>query len=74
MTLRRLGPKTLAMRTAKRMDGSASWTSTMRISTCPVKPPIQPDTMPMRLPMMAAPGTTIATTISETRAPCNRRL
>ena len=46
----------------------------MRIKICSVEPPNQPDAIPTSVPNAAEPGTTIATTISEIRAPCIKRL
>ena len=60
--------------TAKRIDGSANWMSVSRISRFPTRPARQPDTSPISVPIAAAPGTTIATTMSETQAPCRMRL
>ena len=74
ITLVRLGPTRLAISTAKRIAGSANCMSTTRIRICPVIPPAQPETNPISVPNSAAPGTTIPTTIRETRAPCNSRL
>ena len=72
ITLRRLGPKMLPSSTAKRMDGSASCMSVIRIKIWLVKPPLQPDSIPTSVPIAAAPGTTIATTISENPRPMHQ--
>ena len=74
ITLVRLGPTRLAINTAKRIAGRASCRSTTRIRIWPVIPPTQPETSPISVPNNAAPGTTIPTTINDTRAPCSKRL